>query len=78
MTVYLPHHAPVQARCQPSPTPATIDAPALAAAADVGAATLRRRDAAVREALEHVSLRDLVGDPDAAPLLAQLRRERLG
>jgi membrane protein len=58
--------------------PATIDAPALAAAADAGAAALRRRDAAVRGALEHVSLRDLVGDPDAAPPLARLPRERLG
>jgi DNA-binding IscR family transcriptional regulator len=55
--------------------PAAIDAPALAAAADAGAAALRRRDAGVREALEHVNLRDLVGDPGSAPILARLPRE---
>lgn len=41
--------------------PASIDERALHAAADAGAMALRRRDAAVREALERVSLRDLSG-----------------
>ena len=54
--------------------PATIDGPALAAAADAGAGVLRRRDAAVREALERVSLRDLVALAGTDTAIDQLTR----
>jgi membrane protein len=58
--------------------PASIDEPALAAAGDAGAEALRRRDAAVREALAHVNLRELAGEPGAASRLTRLPRNRAG
>jgi len=56
--------------------PAMTDKPALAAAGDAGASALRRRDAAVREVLEGVTLRDLVrgSGPDAT--VSELARYR--
>jgi membrane protein len=58
--------------------PGTVDGPALAAAADAGATILRRRDEAVREALERVSLRDLVTLPGTESGVTQLARYRAG
>ena len=58
--------------------PATVDGPSLAAAADAGAEVLRRRDAAVREALENVTLRDLVALPGAESGITRLARYRAG
>jgi len=56
--------------------PAAIDGPALAAAGDAGASVLRHRDAAVRDALERVSLRALAGSPGTTPSVAELARHR--
>lgn len=56
--------------------PARIDEAALAAAADAGASVLRRRDAAVRDALARVTLRSLVELGGAEPAIAQLARSR--
>jgi membrane protein len=58
--------------------PAAIDGPALAAAGDAGASILRRRDTAVREALERVSLRALAGAPGTTSSVAELARHRPG
>jgi membrane protein len=58
--------------------PATVDGPSLAAAADAGAEVLRRRDTAVREALENVTLRDLVALPGAESGITRLARYRAG
>ena len=54
--------------------PAMIDEPAVAAAADAGAGALRRRDAAVRQALPRVPVRALVTEADAG--IRQLARHR--
>jgi hypothetical protein len=54
--------------------PAALDGPALAAAGDAGADVLRRRDAAVRETLEGVSLRQLVRAPEGEARIARLAR----
>ena len=56
--------------------PTAVDAPALAVAADAGAEVLRRRDAAVREALQRVTLRALVEQPGVASGVAELARYR--
>jgi hypothetical protein len=58
--------------------PAEIDGPAVAAAVDVGASALRRRDAAAREALQHVSLRGLTGGHACGPEITPLARQRAG
>jgi hypothetical protein len=52
-----------------------LDEQAVAAAADAGASLLRRR-AAVRDALERVTLRSLVGPEGAEPGITQLARPR--
>lgn len=56
--------------------PVAIDEPALAAAGDAGASVLRRRDAAVRQALERVSVRDLVDLAGTESKIDQLARFR--
>jgi membrane protein len=56
--------------------PTAIDEPALAAAADAGAGVLRRRDAAVRETLERLTLRSLVDQPGGESSIGQLARYR--
>jgi membrane protein len=56
--------------------PARIDDRALTAAGDAGAGVLRQRDAAVRDALDSVTLRNLVELRNAEPGIAQLARER--
>jgi membrane protein len=56
--------------------PASVDEPVLAGASDAGAGVLRRRDAAVREALERMSLRALVGQPGAEAGITELARYR--
>lgn len=55
--------------------PDGTDVPALAAAPDVGASVLRRRDAALREVLGRTTLRDLAGGPEdsGVPQLARYR-----
>ena len=58
--------------------PGTVDGPALAAAGDAGATILRRRDQVVREALERVSLRELVTLPGTESEVTQLARYRAG
>jgi membrane protein len=55
--------------------PARIDEPALASAPDAGASVLRRRDAAVRDALERVTLRGLIS-PGVESGVSQLARHR--